>query len=230
VKNSRVAKAFKDVDTRQEPRAAAQLGEYLDALERERLLKDERFLEGVVVVLERQFWSNRPDLAEDAVAEACLKVVRGRGTFANAEDLRSYVYTVAHNAMKRMTFRETRRRQVPIDDEQMAGFSSKSGSIEDDVIDAISVQARFDELRQLVASWGSARMRAAGSVLLDAAFSYEPMPARQLAAEVGEIIDEEISQTTAWRLRNRVLGEFDRYLLGNAEEALPSEQEDHHVD
>jgi hypothetical protein len=70
VKNSRVAKAFKDVDTRQEPRAAAQLGEYLDALERERLLKDERFLEGVVVVLERQFWSNRPDLAEDAVAEA----------------------------------------------------------------------------------------------------------------------------------------------------------------
>jgi DNA-directed RNA polymerase specialized sigma24 family protein len=164
---------------------------------------DERFPEGLVRVLAKDFPSANHADYEDAVSTGFEKLVVKGPTY----NPQGYVTTVAVNAMKRMLRRATFEQLAVEDDDEPPVDIWFDPTLND----AITENA-FAFMRELVDRWESRNLKTTTLLLIEAGKLAEPLSSAELSERLEELLGQDVLPDTArqWRKRglDRLRGEL----------------------
>jgi DNA-directed RNA polymerase specialized sigma24 family protein len=157
-------------------------------------LTRERFPEGLVRRLEHRFRDSGLD-ADAAVGDAIEIMVKKANTLQVANP-RAYLAAVATNLLRRAAAKQA---VLSFDDER--DNVSAETAAEDE---ALRTEI-FKYVKSLVGLWENARLRATTLLELDATFLGEPLSNEELAAQLEDILGEEVSRPTVRKWKQRGL-------------------------
>lgn len=169
----------------------------------EDMIKDQ-FLDGLVRVLEQRFPDAAGAISEDAVAEAVRKTLE-IGRKRPIDNPRGYVTTIAKNEIKSALSRAAIE-TIPETDEESEDWTD---AVVDD--NGRSPEANligemvYEFVRGLVNQWPSKNLKTATSLVLEGAFLGEPLSGDELAERLEDILDKDVSASTARQWRKRGL-------------------------
>ena len=165
-------------------------------------LIEDRFLEGLVRILERRFKGQGLDV-DGAVGDAVEVLVR-KADQLKIDDPGAYLYTVAFNRLRRDA------KRIEFVDAEIAAGADR-GSVEELLDDALRNET-FKFLKGVVERWENASLKATALVLLEAAFLGEPLTTEDLADQLLDILGEEVSLPTVRQWKKRSLDRLEAEL------------------
>jgi hypothetical protein len=172
----------------------------------------EKFPEGLVRALERQFPKAAHADLEDAVSTGFEKLVRvGR----DMDSPRGYVTTVAVNAVKRvLRLAAFERLAVGNDEEDDAEeFDRGADPWVDPTLDEALSNDAYAYMRRLVEAWESRNVRATTLLVLEAARLQEPLSSAEMAERLEDVLGQDVLPETARQWRKRGIDRLRDHLL-----------------
>lgn len=172
----------------------------------------EKFPEGLVRALERQFPKAAHADLEDAVSTGFEKLVRaGR----DMESPRGYVTTVAVNAVKRILgLAAVERLAVGSDEDDDAEESDRGADPwADPTLDEALTNDAYAYMRRFVEAWESRNVRATTLLVLEAARLQEPLSSAEMAERLEEVLGQDVLPETARQWRKRGIDRLRDHLL-----------------
>lgn len=161
-------------------------------------------LERMARALEKRY-RTAGDHADDAVCSALEKVLRRRPRLATSQ-VGPYLYV---SAKREMLDAIERRKRFDVLEEAEADTES----IEDRVLDPL----HFRYVRDCVARWENAHIKAVTLAALDAAWEGDPLDTEELTAAASEILDRPLSADSVRSWKSRGLDRLRRELLSNGD-------------
>lgn len=162
----------------------------------ERLVRD-RFPEGLLGVLRKNFPAGRYQDYEDAIGRGFEKLVE-KGV--PLENPRGYVTTVAINAMRGVLARAARE-QLPTEEDDEPEVDHWANPTGDEAV----LEAVYAFMRELVEKWESRNVRTAVLLVLEAGRLLEPLSNDELAERLEELLEQDVLPNTAKQWRKRGL-------------------------
>jgi hypothetical protein len=160
----------------------------------------EKFPEGLVRVLERQFPRVAHADLEDAVSTGFEKLARADRDLDNA---RGYVTTVAVNAVKRI-LRLAAVEQLAIEnDEDDAEQFDRADPWANPTLDEALTSDAYAYMRGLVEAWESRNVSATTLLVLEAARLQEPLSSAEMAEHLEDVLGQDVLPDTARQWRKR---------------------------
>ncbi|MGH2905899.1 MAG: RNA polymerase sigma factor [Solirubrobacterales bacterium] len=177
---------------------------------------NDQFLDGLIRVLERKFPDAAGAISEDAVSEAVQRTLE-IGQKRIVKNPRGYVTAIAKNEVKSALSRaalETIPASEDEDEDWIDGVAADDGrSPEANFIGEMV----YEFVRGLVDQWSSKNLKTATKLVLEGAFLGEPLSGEELAERLEDILDKDVSASTARQWRKRGL---DRLKTQLAEEGF----------
>src|SRR4051794_28387425 len=171
----------------------------------------EKFPEGLVRALERQFPKAAHADLEDAVSTGFEKLVRAGRDMDNP---RGYVTTVAVNAVKRI-LRLAAFEQLAVEDDEDDEEAIDRGADPwgDPTLDEALTNDAYAYMRRLVDAWESRNVRATTLLVLEAARLQEPLGSAEMAERLEDVLGQDVLPETARQWRKRGIDRLRGQLL-----------------
>ncbi len=171
------------------------------------------FLDGLVRLLDRRFPAGAGTMSEDSVAEAIRKTI-GAGRSRTIENPRGYVTTIATNEMRASISRAAIETLPQAnEDEQETWEDRLPAPAEDDPEVQVRGRLVYEFVRTLVDAWESRNLKTTTLLVLEGSFLGEALSGEELAERASDLLDKDVSASTARQWRKRGLDRLRAQLV-----------------